>query len=81
MVSACFNVYVTAVWFLVLIGLHGSHLVLGIIFNLVIYTVYLVVDGVTGVSVSDVSELKVSSNVDLLTLSRLRLNSFAHFCL
>jgi heme/copper-type cytochrome/quinol oxidase subunit 3 len=64
MVCACFNVYVTAVWFLVLIGLHGSHLVLGMIFNLVIYVVYIVVDGVTGVSVSDVSEIKVSSNVD-----------------
>ena len=63
-----------------MIGLHGSHLVLGIVFNLVIYSVYLVVDGVTGVSVSDVSELKVSSNVDLLTLSRLRLTSFAYNC-
>ena len=81
MVCSSFNVYVTAVWFLVLIGLHGSHLVLGMVFNLVIYIVYIIVDGVTGVAVSDVSEIKVSSNVDLLTLSRLRLNSFAHYCL
>ncbi len=66
MVSSCFNVYVTAVWFLVLIGLHGSHLVLGMIFVLVIYVVYITVDGVTGVSVSDVCELKVSSNVDFI---------------
>jgi hypothetical protein len=63
---------------LVLIGLHGSHLVLGMIFNLVIYMCYMVVDSVVGVSVSDINDLKLSSNIDLLTFSRLCMNCIAY---
>ena len=64
MVTACFNVYITSVWFLVLIGLHGSHLVFGLVTNLVLFLVYLSVDSVVGTAVSDVAEVKCSSGID-----------------